>query len=89
MDNSLIELIDGRIKKMLASSNFVNSQIGQVISVGNGVYQVKLFTTGATYALPNYSGTEISVGEKVYVYWSGGFLSNQSAYIGAALTKEE
>ena len=84
--DSLLELIDSRIEKALAKSNCVNSQIAQVISVGDSTCEVKLFTTGAKYTIPNYSGSDVRAGQLVHVYWIGGFISNQSAYIGAALT---
>lgn len=85
--DSLIELIDNRIDKALNQSAHVNSLIGQVIAASNDRYDVKLFTTGAVYNLPNYSGSDVNIGEQVYVYYSGGFLSNQTAYIGASLNK--
>lgn len=85
--DSLIELIDNRIDKALNKSTYVNCLLGQVLSISNDRYNVKLFTTGAVYNLPNFSGSDVSVGETVYVYYSGGFLSNQSAYIGASLNK--
>ena len=84
--DSLLELIDSRIEKALAKSNCVNSQIAQVLSVSGSTCEVKLFTTGAKYTIPNYSGSDIYEGQLVHVYWVGGFISNQSAYIGAALT---
>lgn len=85
--DSLIELIDNRIGKVLNASAHVNSLIGQVVAASNDRYDVKLFTTGAIYNLPNYSGSDVNIGEQVYVYYSGGFLSNQTAYIGASLNK--
>ena len=84
-----MELIDNRISKALANSNCVNSQVGQVLTINDGSYDVKLFTTGAVYTLPNYSGSDLNENELVQVYWRGGFLSNQTAYIGAAFTKNE
>ena len=85
--DSLMELIDNRISKALANSDCVNSQVGQVLSVNGNAYNVKLFTTGSIYTIPNYSGSDINENELVQVYWRGGFVSNQTAYIGAALTK--
>lgn len=85
--DSLLELIDNRINKAMANSNHVNSQIGQVIENNNGICKVKLITTGAIYTIPNFSGTDVNVGQTVHVYWRGGFLSNQTAYIGATISK--
>lgn len=81
--DSLLELIDNRINKAMSQSSYINSQLGQVLEVNNGIYKVKLFTIGATYSIPNFSGSDIKEGQTVYVYWRGGFLSNQTAYIGA------
>ncbi len=84
--DSLLELIDSRVEKAIAKSNCVNSQIAQVLSISGSKCEVQLFTTGAKYTLPNYSGSDIREGQIVHVYWVGGFISNQTAYIGAALT---
>jgi hypothetical protein len=85
--DSLLQLIDNRIQKALSNSSCVNSQVGQVISVGENKCDVKLFTSGVTYSIPNFSGSDVYENQMVYVYWRGGFLSNQTAYIGAALTQ--
>lgn len=85
--DSLIELIDNRIEKVLEKSTHISSLVGQVVAASNDRYDVKLFTTGAIYNLPNYSGSDLVVGEQVYVYYTGGILSNQTAYIGASVTK--
>lgn len=85
--DSLIELINNYIDKALNKSTYVNCLMGQIMSVSNDKCGVKIFTTGNVYDLPNFSGSDVSVGETVYVYYSGGFLSNQSAYIGASLNK--
>ncbi len=83
--DSLLELIDRRIEKALAKSGYINSQLGQVVETGDDVHKVKLFTTGAIYEIPNFSGSDVEQGQSVSVYWRGGFLSNQTAYIGAVL----
>lgn len=82
--DSLLKLIDSRIQKAIAASAHINSEIAQVVSVNGATATVKLLSNGTEYTLPNYSGTEIRVGDTVYVYWKGGFLSAQSAYIGTA-----
>ena len=85
--DSLIELIDSRIDNKLSKSTHINVLVGQTVAFSNDKYTIKLLTTGVTYELPNYSGSDIEIGEKVYVYYTGGFFSNQTAYIGAVLTK--
>lgn len=82
--DSLLKLIDNRIQKAIATSSHINSEISQVINVDGTTATVKLLSNGTEYTLPNYSGTEVRVGDVVYVYWKGGFLSAQSAYIGAS-----
>ena len=82
--DSLLELIDNRVQKAVAKSSHINSEIGQVVSVSGTSATVKLLATNTQYTLPNYSGFEVRIGDVVYVYWKGGFLSPQSAYIGAS-----
>lgn len=84
--DSLIELIDNRVQTKIDKSAYINSLVGQVTSVGIDKCGVKLLTTGVTYNLPNYSGSNVYAGEMVYVYCKGGFLSEQTAYIGASVT---
>ena len=85
--DSLTALINQCIEKAQSKFPFLSSTIGQVVSVENDdKYKVKILSTGSTYELPNYSGSNISEGETVYIYWQGAYLSNQSAYIGAAPT---
>lgn len=86
--DSLIELIDNRIDKAFGKSSYVNSALGLVTNIDGGSYLVRLITTGATYKIPNYSGSDVAIGQTVHVYWRGGFLSNQTAYIGATLSKQ-
>lgn len=81
--DSLLKLIDNRAQKAVINSSHINSEIAQVISI-NETTTVKLLSSGTEYTLPNYSGSELKVGDVVYVYWKGGFLSAQSAYIGAS-----
>ena len=81
--DSLLKLIDTRIQNAIAASAHINSEIAQVVSEDGKKATVKLLSTGTEYTLPNYSGTMVQSGDVVYVYWKGGFLSAQSAYIGA------
>ena len=83
MDN-LFKLIDNRIQKILSKSSHINSEIAQVISTDGRLAVVRLLTTNTEYTMPNYSGSDVKVGDTVYVYWKGSFLSPQSAYIGAS-----
>lgn len=82
--DSLLKLIDNRVQKAVINSSHINSEISQVINVDGNTAKIKMLSTGTEYTLPNYSGSELKVGDVVYVYWKGGFLSAQSAYIGAS-----
>lgn len=82
--DSLLKLIDSRIQKAIGDSAHINSEIAQVIGVSGVTATVKMLTSGVQYTLPNYSGSDVQVGDTVYIYWKGGFLSAQSAYIGAS-----
>ena len=64
--DSLLQLIDNRIQKALSNSSCVNSQIGQVISVGENKCDVKLFMSGVTYSIPNFSGSDVYENQMVY-----------------------
>lgn len=82
--DSLLQLINNQIQKALSKSAHINSEIAQVVSTDGVTATVKLFAVGTEYTLPNYSGSDIKVGDTVYVYWRGGFFSPQSAYIGTS-----
>ena len=82
--DSLLQLIENQIQKAMSKSAHINSEIAQVVSVDGALANVKLLTVGTEYTLPNYSGSDVQVGDTVYVYWRGGFFSPQSAYIGAS-----
>jgi hypothetical protein len=82
--DSLLKLIDTRVQNAITASSHINSEIAQVISMNGTTTTVKLLSNGTEYTLPNYSGSEVRVGDVVYVYWKGGFLSARSAYIGAS-----
>ena len=84
--DNLFKLIDSRIQKIMSKSSHINSEIAQVLNTDGKSATVKILATNTEYVLANYSGSDIKVGDTVYVYWKGGFLSNQNAYIGAALT---
>lgn len=82
--DNLFKLIDSRIQKIMSKSSHINSEIAQVLNTDGKSATVKILATNTEYVLPNYSGSDIKVGDTVYVYWKGGFLSPQSAYIGAS-----
>lgn len=89
MTDALKELIQSGAEKAIGKSACVFSAPARVISVeGNQRYKVQLVTSEAQYILANYSGSELQVGESVQIFYRNNIISEQSAYIGASLTKE-
>ena len=85
---ALEQLIQNEIDKRLAKSTLISSVPCKVVtSLDNEVYTVELITSKSRFDLVNYSGSPLSVGENVQVYYRGDTLTSQSGYIGASLTK--
>lgn len=82
-------LVRQEAEKVVKDSACVFSAPARVISVeGNQKYKVQLVTSDAQYILANYSGSNLEVGESVQIFYRNNFISEQSAYIGASLTKD-
>lgn len=87
--DSLLSLIDSRINKAEKNSNALRSVPCKVIELLNNDYvKVQIVTDSTIYTVLNRSGTNVNVGETVSLYYQG-MINNKSAYIGAAITKEE
>lgn len=82
-------LIKQETEKTVKDSACVFSAPARVISVeSNQRYKVQLITNNVQYTLVNYSGSNLEVGESVQIFYRNNFISEQSAYIGASLTKD-
>lgn len=86
--NDLFMLIDERVKKAMDSSSFVSSVPCVVTNVyDNEMVRVRLATNDIEYTVPNWSGSSVYVGERVYLFYKG-FLSQNSSYVGASINKD-
>ena len=86
--DAITELIKNLINKEIRKSTLISSVPCRVIeSLGNEMYTVQLVTDNSRYTLPNMSGSSLSVGENVQLFYYGEYISSKSSYIGASLNK--
>lgn len=86
--DALNELIKTGAEKVINKSNCLFSVPCIIVSaLGNQMYRVKLVTSDAQYNVMNYSGADLQVGESAQLYYRNNIISEQTAYIGSALTK--
>lgn len=86
---ALEELIQREIDKRLVKSALISTVPCRVIEeLENETYMVQLITNKSRYTLVNYSGSPLTIGENVQVFYRGDIITPQSAYIGASLTKD-
>lgn len=82
------DLVQREIDKRLAKSTLISTAPCRVIEVlDDEKYLVQLITNNSKIKLANYSGSPLEVGENVQVFYRGDIITQQSAYIGASLTK--
>lgn len=87
--DAITELIKNLINKEIHKSTLISSVPCRVIeSLGNEMYTVQLVTDNSQYTLPNMSGSSLSVGENVQLFYYGEYISSKSSYIGASLNKD-
>lgn len=85
---ALEQLIQNEIDKRLAKSTLISSVPCRVVEIlDDETYTVEVVTTKTRFDLINYSGSSLSIGESVQVYYRGDALTSKSGYIGASLTK--
>lgn len=86
--DALSKIIQNEFTRQVAKSTLISSTPCRVVaSLGDEVYTVELITNKARLDLPNFSGSPLSVGENVQVFYRGNSLTAQNSYIGASLTK--
>lgn len=87
--DALNKLIQKEAEKIINKSSSLFSAPCRIIEVlGNQKYRVQLVTSDAQYNLMNFSGSDLQVGESVQIFYRNNIISEQTAYIGASLTKE-
>lgn len=85
---AIFALIDERISKYLSNSPYIVALPCVVKELkDNGFVEVELVSNKARYTVPNWSGSSVEVGENVQLFYRGAILSEQSAYVGASLNK--
>lgn len=88
--DALNQIIQREAEKIIDKSSSLFSAPCRVIeALGNQKYRVQLVTNNAQYSLMNFSGSDLQVGESVQIFYRNNIVSEQTAYIGASLTKEK
>jgi len=86
--DKLFQLIDERIAYMAKKMPFISSLPCEVTEVlDNNMVKVQLFSDGAIYTVPNWSGSALRVGENAHLFFRGSTFSESTAYVGAAPTR--
>lgn len=86
--DSLFKLVDERINKYLSNSPFIVGVPCVVTEVlTDNMVKVQLTASKAVMTVPNWSGSNIEVGENVQLFYRGVILSEQTAYVGASENK--
>jgi hypothetical protein len=86
--DALNALIKQEAGKSIKESNCVFSIPARVIAAyDNQKYRVQLITSDIEYTLINYTGSDLYMGETVQIFYRNNYISEQTAYIGAACTK--
>lgn len=88
--DKFIEFIDDRVKKQISNTNFLKSIPCRVLRIVDDNYvEVETVANHTKYIIPNFSGSNVNIGENVQVFYKGKILSQNSSYIGASPTKSE
>ena len=86
--DKLFQLIDERIAYMAKKMPFISSLPCAVTEVlENNMVKVQLFSDGAIYTVPNWSGSALRVGENAHLFFRGSTFSESTAYVGACINK--
>lgn len=86
--DKLFQLIDERIAYMAKKMPFISSLPCEVTEVlADNMVKVQLFSDGAIYTVPNWSGSALRVGENAHLFFRGSTFSESTAYVGACINK--
>ena len=86
--DKLFQLIDERIAYMAKKMPFISSLPCAVTEVlENNMVRVQVFSDGAIYTVPNWSGSALRVGENAHLFFRGSTFSESTAYVGACINK--
>lgn len=87
--NELLNLIDKRIEKHSKNSKGLISVPCRVLEIfSNNTARVLVLENGVEYTVPNYSGSDLLIGENVQLFCQGNISLGRFMYIGAAVNKQ-
>lgn len=87
--NDLMQLIDYRINRQLRDSTALNSTPCRILELyPNGNVKVQLIQNNSEYIVPNYSGSDLYIGEESQLFFQGDISSGRFMYIGASVNKQ-
>ena len=87
--NELLNLIDKRIEKHSKNSKGLISVPCRVLEIfSNNTARVLVLENGVEYTVPNYSGSDLLIGENVQLFCQGSISSGRFMYIGASVNKQ-
>lgn len=90
MQDTFTELVNQKIDSKLSNSDYIHSIPARVDTVlENGMYVVKLISNDSQYILPNWTGSELDVGDNVNIFYKGNIFSERTAYIGSSFYKDD
>jgi len=79
--NTIIELIDGRIKAALENVEYISVAPCKILAVNeNGTAQVEMISDKRHFTVANLSGTSLVVGEEAKLAYRG-YISNSTSFI--------
>ena len=86
--NDLIHLVDNRINKQLRESTTLRSIPCRILEIyQNGNVRIRVVQNKSEYVVPNYSGSDLIVGEEAQLFCQGDISSGRFMYIGASNNK--
>lgn len=88
MNDALTDLINQKVDKRISDSDILHSVPAKVEKVlENGMYVVTLISNDTQMILPNWSSSELDIGENVNIFYKGAIFSERTAYIGSSFNK--
>lgn len=87
--NDLLNLIDKRIERQLKDSKGLTSIPCRVLEIfNNNTARVLVVQNNTEYTVPNYSGSDLIIGEEAQLFCQGSISSGRFKYIGASVNKQ-
>ena len=83
--DELLRIIDNRISKNQPQTTIKSLPCKVISIVSDNAVTVELVSNKARYTIPNYSGSALSVGEGVLLYYTTAI---ERGYVGASINKE-